>query len=384
MDKNQVKQSGLPLCKLAGFEVRLDWSWIILAVLVSWTLAVGYFPVTFPGSNTATYWAMGIIGAIGLFLSIVLHELCHSLVGRYYGIPIKGITLFIFGGVAEMHGMPPNPKVEFLMSVVGPLFSIGLGILCYFLFQLGSYHDWPIIINGVIYYLSIINIAVGLFNLLPGFPLDGGRVFRSILWWYSGDVKWATSVASKGGVGLGFAMIVFGILLFIQGAYIAGFWMFLLGFFLQHISKVSYEDLLIREIFHHEHIKKFVKTPPISVQPHMTIQELVDNYFYHYYHKLYPVVEKGELVGCISFYEIGQVDKDQWPTRQVGQVMRQCTPDIVIDAETEVTEVLNIMTTQQLGRLIVTDHGKLYGMVTLKDMMNIIAIRMSLEEGNRH
>ncbi|VVC75548.1 Putative zinc metalloprotease Rip3 [Aquicella siphonis] len=378
MPTNSTHRTGLHLFKLAGFEVKLDWSWLFLAILITWSLSAGYFPSSFPGLAPHTYWIMGIIGALGLFLSIILHELCHSLVGRHYGIPIEGITLFIFGGVAEMREMPPNPKAEFLMAAAGPLFSLVTGILLYYLFQFGAASNWPITMTGILRYLSLINIAVGIFNLLPGFPLDGGRILRSLLWWWKNDLKRATAIACQSGAALGFGMILFGILLLIQGIYISGLWMFLLGFFLQHISKMSYQDLLIREVFSGDPVRKYAKTRLVIVPPDITIQELVDHYFYRYYHKLYPVVENDELEGYISFNEIREIEKSEWTRLKVRQVMRKCGPDRVIDADTEVSKALQIITAQNQGRLIVTEHGKLYGIITLKDLLDIMTIRTGL------
>lgn len=377
-----MHKSGLRIFSLFGFEVKLDWSWLFLAILVVWTLAAGYFPMHFPNLDKNTYWIMGIIGAIGLFLSIILHELSHSLVGRHYGVRIVGITLFIFGGISEMRDDPSSPKVELLMSIAGPLLSIVLGIVFYIFAGIGIYAKWPISMIGVVSYLSMINFVIGIFNLLPGFPLDGGRIFRSILWWWKRDLKWATQIACRAGAGLGFAMILFAIFLFIQGAFISGIWMFLLGFFLQHISRMSYQDLLIKNIFRGEHIKKYTKTNPITVDQDITLQNLADNYFYKYYHKLYPVVENGKLVGCISSNELKQIEKEKWPTLRVAQVMRKCSPDIAIDAETDVLKTLQIMTTERISRIIVTDHGELYGIITLKDLIDILTMRLSFEEKN--
>lgn len=379
MSNNNVYKSGLHLFNLFGFEVRLDWSWLFLAVLICWTLATGYYPANFPNLPPNTYWIMGIIGTLGLFLSIIFHELCHSLVGRYYGISFTGITLFIFGGIAEMRDAPQNPKIELLMSIAGPLFSLIFGLVLYFLYHIGYSSHWPLEINGVISYLSMINIAVGIFNLIPGFPLDGGRVFRSILWWWTGDLKWATLIACRGGIVLSMAMIFFGVLLFLQGAFISGLWMFLLGFFLQHLSKVSYQDLMIRETFHGECIRNYVKTTPVTVQSNITLQDLVDNYFCKYYHKLYPVIKNGLLVGCISFTEIRQVPKDKWPDLQVEQVMPQNYSDIVVDANADMIQVLQKMQSQKITRMMVTDHGELYGVIALKDIMDIILMKLSLK-----
>jgi len=379
MNKNGVSASGIHLFSLFGFEVRLDWTWIFLAILITWTLATGYYPANFPDLSHNTYWIMGVIGTFGLFLSIIFHELCHSLVGRHYGISFLGITLFIFGGIAQMRDSPANPKTEFLMSIAGPLFSLIFGLALYLLFLLGVNNQWPVPINGVINYLSMINIAVGIFNLITGFPLDGGRIFRSILWWWTGDLKWATQVASQGGVILGMTMIFFGIFLFIQDAFIAGLWMFLLGFFLQHLSKTSYQDMMIREAFHGEQIRNYVKTNPITVNSNITIQELVDNYFYKYYYKLYPVLENGHLVACISLNEISQIPKEKWPLLHVKDVMLNNYLDLTVDADTEIMQLIQLMHSQRLSRMIVTDNGELYGVISLKDIMDIVLMKLRLK-----
>ncbi|RDI42058.1 site-2 protease family protein [Aquicella lusitana] len=381
MKPHSMEKSGLYLFSLFGFEVRLDWSWFFLAILVAWSLSVSYFPFNYPDLDTSTYWTMGIIGAIGLFLSIIFHELCHSLVGRHYGLPIAGIKLFIFGGVAEMREMPPSPKAEFMMAIAGPAFSIVIGILLYILFRAGTLANWPDEANGIIRYLGLINIIVGIFNLLPAFPLDGGRVLRSFLWWWKDDLRWATQVAARAGAGFGFGMILFGLLLVIQGAFISGLWMFLLGFFLQYLSKTSYQELLIRELFGNESIRKYVKTDPVAVNANITLQALVDDYFYKYYHKLYPVMEDEKLVGSISFNDIKQTQKEKWPSLRVREIMQTCPSENVIDADTKVIRVLQLMSAQNNGRLIVTKAGKLYGIITLKDLMSVIFIRMNLEIG---
>lgn len=374
------QKAGLHLFNLVGFEVRLDLSWFVLAFLVCWTLAVGYFPFYFPELSTAAYWMMGIAGAIGLFLSIVLHELCHSLVGRYYGIPIGGITLFIFGGIAHMNDMPPTPKSEFFMAIVGPLFSIALAFALFSLLHLSTYFNWQSPIIGVIQYLAVINLVVGIFNLLPAFPLDGGRVFRSLLWWWKDDVKWATAIACTGGKVFGFLLMGFGVVQFLLGALIAGLWMFVLGFFIERISKMSYKELLIRQMFRDEPVKKYAKKNLVTARPDMSIADLMEHFFYRYYHTFYPVVESGRLLGCISLENIKGTDRAQWSSLQVRQLMQDCVDDRTVDAETKITKVLQTMSSQSIPRMLVTEHGKLYGMITLKDMMDVISLHIALEE----
>ncbi|KTD21725.1 site-2 protease family protein [Legionella londiniensis] len=381
MDKKKPSaEAGIHLFKMLGFEVRMDWSWLFLALLVTWTLAVGYFPAQLPDLQASTYWLMGLLGTLGLFFSIILHELCHSLVGRAYGIPMDGITLFIFGGIAHMRDMPSSPKSEFLMAVVGPLFSLGLAAFFFSLIQIGEELNWYQPLLAVITYLAAVNLVVGMFNLLPGFPLDGGRVFRSILWWWKGDLIWATNIACKGGVVLGYSLIIFGIMHFFLGALISGVWLFLLGFFIERLSRSSYEQVLIKQIFNNETIEKYAKTNPVTVTEPLTLAELMNNYFYRYYHKLYPVVQDDKLTGYISLKEIKEINQDNWRTITVGEVMQRCPSDIVIEADTTVIQALQMMYAQNISRMIVTKNGRLYGILTLKDMMNVVSIRMTLEQ----
>src|SRR4030042_3666580 len=191
------------LFKLLGFEVRIDASWIVIAVLVTWSLAQGAFPSWYPNLAPETYWIMGVVGALGLFVSIVAHEFCHSLVARKFGMSMKGITLFIFGGVAEMGDEPPTAKAEFWMAVVGPLSSLFIGGVCYLIYLGGRQGGWPLPVYGVIYYLAYINALLAIFNLIPAFPLDGGRILRSMLVGIKGNLRWGARHRSAIGAGFG-------------------------------------------------------------------------------------------------------------------------------------------------------------------------------------
>src|SRR4030067_3422695 len=200
------------LFKLLGFQVRIDLSWLILVVLLTWSLAHGYFPFQYKNLPNAIYWWMGAAGTVGLFVSIIFHELCHSLVARRFGLPMRGITLFIFGGVAEMDEEPPSAKAEFLMAVAGPISSVLLGGIFYAMYLFTYKTGWPILVFAVLNYLAILNWLLAGFNLLPAYPLDGGRVLRSALWEWKKNIRWATRIASQIGAGFGIALIVFGVL----------------------------------------------------------------------------------------------------------------------------------------------------------------------------
>ncbi len=235
---------GIKLFKLFGFEVRLDWSWLIIAGLLTWSLAEGVFPSFFPGLTPAAYWWMGAAGTVGLFVSIVLHELGHSVVARRFGIPMRSITLFIFGGVAEMEEHPPSAKAEFFMAIAGPAVAVVLAGLFLGLTFLGRFWVWPRPVAGVLDYLGWVNVLLLAFNLVPAFPLDGGRVFRSALWAWRKNLLWATRVAS--GLGSLFAVLLmgWGVFSFVTGSFVGGVWYFIIGLFILNASRMSYRQVL--------------------------------------------------------------------------------------------------------------------------------------------
>ncbi|HUJ88781.1 MAG TPA: site-2 protease family protein [Syntrophorhabdales bacterium] len=368
----------ITLFKLLGFTVRADVSWLVLAFLITWSLAVGVFPLYYKGLSQQAYWWMGVFGALGLFGSIVFHEMCHSLVARKYGLPIKGITLFIFGGVAEMEDEPQNPKTEFLMAAAGPASSVLLALIFHALSTVTK-GTWPIVVNGVISYLGWINGTLAIFNLLPAFPLDGGRVLRSALWSYKGDLNWATRVASRIGSGFGFGMIFLGILSLLRGNFIGGVWWFVIGMFLRNASQMSYQQLVLRKSLEGVRVARFMKRDPITVSLSTSIEELVKNYIYHYHFKMYPVVEGTHLKGVVTIRRVKQIPPEEWPARTVGEIAEECTTDNTIGPEADATKALEQMNRMGVSRLLVVDHGKLVGIITLKDMLTFLSLRVDLQ-----
>jgi Zn-dependent protease len=212
----------LKLFNLFGFSVKVDVSWIVIAVLVAWSLSVGFFPQRIESLSSRTYWLMGIVGALGLFASIIFHEMCHSLVARQFGLQMKGITLFIFGGVAEMEEEPPSAKAEFVMAIAGPISSIILATGFYAVYFIGGRGLWPQPINAIFGYLGMINGVLAVFNMVPAFPLDGGRMLRAALWHWKSNIKWATRIASYTGSGFGMFLIIMGVLNVLGGNFVGG------------------------------------------------------------------------------------------------------------------------------------------------------------------
>lgn len=368
------------LFKLFGFEVKIDLSWLILAVLITWTLAQGWFPHTYKNFPTMTYWWMGAAGALGLFASIVFHELSHSLVARKYGIPMRGITLFIFGGVAEMTQEPPSAKSEFMMAIAGPIASIVLGLGFYGIDALFKDAGFSEPVHGVIQYLGFINLVLAGFNLVPAFPLDGGRVLRSALWGWKNNLRWATRIASRIGSGFGIFLIVLGVFTFIKGNFIGGVWWFLIGMFLRGASQMSYQQLLVRRALEGESIARFMNQNPVTVPPSLFLDKLVEDYIYKYHHKMFPVTDGSALKGCVKMSRVKEIPKEQWGQRKVEEITEVCSENNSISADTDAVKALSAIKRSGNSRLMVVENNHLIGIVSLKDLLNFLALKMDLEE----
>jgi len=371
----------IKLFKLLGFEVRIDWSWIIIAILIAWSLSKGLFPSYYKNLSTQTYWWMGIIGALGLFLSIIAHEFSHSLVARKYGLPMKGITLFIFGGVAEMDEEPASAKVEFLMAIVGPLSSIIIALIFYGIHAIGKQSGLAEPINGVVGYLAMINAILAGFNLLPAFPLDGGRVLRSILWGAKKNLRWATYISSRIGSGFGILLIVLGVIHVFRGDFIGGMWWFLIGMFLQSAAKMSYQQLLTRKALEGEPIRRFMKTDPVTVSPSVSLEQLVEDYVYKYHFKMFPVVEDTDrLLGCVTTKQVKEIPRQDWGRKTVGEVASQCSSENTIEPQADAMQAISIMNRTGNSRLMVVEGGHLVGIIALKDLLELLSLKVELED----
>jgi Zn-dependent protease len=371
----------IPLFKLAGFQIGLDWSWFILAVLITWTLASGVFPYYFPGLAPAAYLSMGVIAALGLFGSIVLHELGHALVARRFGLPIRRITLFIFGGVAEMEAEPERPAVEFWVAIAGPIVSFLVALGCWLLLQGAGGAGAGLPVLGVLGYLATINIILAVFNLVPAFPLDGGRILRAILWYWKGSLRWATRVSSTIGGAFGILLIVLGVYRVLIGDFIGGMWWFLIGLFVRFAAQMSYQQVLMREALRGVPVRRIMTANPTTVPSGITIAQLIDDYVYRHHRSMFPVADNGRLVGCVSMHDIKRLPRERWSSTTVTEIMQPCTEATAISPEMDAMEALRLMSRSGNSRMLVTEGERLVGIVTLRDLMNFLNVKLNLEEG---
>jgi len=323
---------------------------------------------------------MGLAGTVGLFISIIFHELSHSLIARHCGISMRGITLFIFGGVAEMDDDPPGPKVEFFTAIAGPASSALFGGILFLILFVGKGQSWPVTATGVLSYMAWLNIVLSVFNLIPAFPLDGGRVLRSALWTWKKDLRWATSIASQVGSGLGLALMIVSVVSFFMGNIVGGLWWLMIGFFVRMAAQRSYQQLIARSIFHAEKVKDIMVKDPVVVPRSITLAEFVRDYVYKYHFHMYPVSSFGRLSGCISVNQAATIPRDEWTEHTVGAVALPCNEETTIGPEDSADKALAVMNRTGNSRLLVVEGENLLGIIALKDMLKLLSLKMELND----
>ncbi len=371
-----------------GIPLKINLSWFLILALVVWSLAQGYFPhmAGLEGQelSTLTYWLLGVVGAAGLFVSLIAHELSHSIVARTTGMPVSGITLFIFGGVSELEEEPPTAGAEFFMAVVGPISSVCIGAVflvawAVLAFRMNFGGGWVALLR----YLWTINFLLAAFNSLPAFPLDGGRVLRSLLWGYTHDLQKSTRIAST--VGSTFAMILMvgGVLLAFQGVLISGIWLIFIGLFLRRAAMSAMQDTVLRLHLTGERVGRFMTENPVTVSPDLNLETFVDEYVLHYHFTHFPVVnEDGELVGIVRARDPKQVDSDRWPELHVSDVMEEPDPARIIAPNAEAVEALSRLRGEERKRLIVVEGRRPVGIVSLRDLVDFLALKIDLNPRN--
>lgn len=367
------------LLRLFGFEIRFELTWLIVLALIIWSLSAGYFPEVYRDLPQITYFWMAVIGAIGLAASIVIHELSHSLVARAYGMSIKGITLFALGGAAELEDEPPTPRAEFFMAVAGPAMSIVLAIVFWLLSGLLAAAGVATPLVAVIGYLAMINVILALFNLMPAFPLDGGRMLRAVLWGWRGDMRWATRIAANIGGAFGVALILLGILNAFSGNLVGGMWFALIGLFVRAAAAGSYQQLVTKQVLGHIPVASAMTKQVVSAPADATIADLVDDYFLGRNLKLVPVTAGGRPVGLVDVRAAKAVPRGEWERRQIADIMTPLSPENTIRIDAGAGEALHHMQQTGQNRLLVMDGAALAGILSLTDIMRVVSVQLEFE-----
>jgi len=365
--------------KIAGIEIDINWSWIVILVLLTVSLATGWFPQLYPGWSTATSWIISLISALLLFVSVLLHELAHSLVARRSGLKVKNITLFIFGGVSNIEQEPKSPGVEFWMALVGPLTSLFIGAVCFLL--LLPLRGTRSQLEGILFYLAVSNILLGLFNLIPAFPLDGGRVLRAIVWKITGSLQTATRAASLSGQVFAYLFILGGLWLIFAGNVLDGVWIGFIGWFLLSAAQSANAQGMLQSTLRGVTVAEVMNPAPPTVPATISLQELVDEYFLPHALRYALVMQDDRLAGMITLSDIRHVPREQWGSTPVGRAMVPVERLHVVTPQQNLNDVLPLMAGRDVNQLPVVQNGVPVGVVSRDGVMRYLEVRRSLGQG---
>jgi Zn-dependent protease/predicted transcriptional regulator len=389
---------GVPIGKAFGISLRLHWSWFIIFVLVTWALAANYFPVTYPNWTLSTKIIAGIITSLLFFGSVLAHELMHSIVAIREGMHIDAITLFILGGVSQMTEEPKNAKDEFRMAIAGPGTSLIIGAILILIFiTLGGKLTWATFIGvnatipgtsgfaaqffgAIALWLGYINLALGVFNLIPGYPLDGGRVLRSLIWWSSGKVQNATRIAATIGRVIGYLFILGGIYFIFTGLWFNGIWLALIGWFLESAASGSYRQMIIQDMLRGHSASEIMSTDCYIVAPDLTVEKLVNENIMVSGRRCFPVVSDGRVQGMITLRDIQKVPQQQWRYKLVRDAMTVIDKIKAIKPDEDLSTVMNTLSQNDVNQLPVIENNNIIGMVARENIINFINIRAQLNK----
>ena len=368
------------LITLFDIPVDINYTWFIILGLVVMTLAQGYFPETNPDLPVLAHWLMAAVAALLLFASLLAHEFSHSIVAMRNRLPIHGITLFVFGGVAHLEKEPPTPLIEFKMAAAGPAMSFSLAIIFFALTQGMNDLAFPTSLISICNYLFIINLMVGIFNLIPGFPLDGGRILRAAIWAYTKNLRRATGIASAFGKGFAFFLMAAGFLNLFTGSVISGIWFIFIGFFLQEAADVSYRQVLMNKYLTGVKVGDIMTRNIVTVPAEIKLDQLLDHYFFRFRFASFPVIEEDKLIGLITLHDLKEVEREKWVSVSAKEVMIPLQESLVIDKNSEVTEALTKMATGGFGRLLVVEDHKLIGILSQRDITRLFEFKSKVED----
>ncbi|OGK97929.1 MAG: hypothetical protein A3I14_02825 [Candidatus Rokubacteria bacterium RIFCSPLOWO2_02_FULL_73_56] len=360
------------LFRVVGIPVRVHASWLVIFGLIAWSLSVGYFPQVLPDVPVAAHWVGGAAAALLLFVSVFLHELSHALVARRAGLGVSAITLHVFGGVSQLEDEPGSPGVEFLIAIVGPLTSFlvaGVAALA------SSVTGARPLATAILQYLVLVNVVVGVFNLVPGFPLDGGRVLRAILWKVRGDLQAATQAASRAGVAVAFVLIALGVLRGLTGEFLGGLWFVLIGLFLRQAAAGSYQQLVLRRALSPLAVRDVMTREVFAVGPDLPLARVADDFFWPHHVSSFPVVEGRRVIGIVSIHQLGDIPQARWAETPVRQVMRALDDSLAAAPGDSLWTAFEKLSGNGLGRLAVVEDGALAGYLSLKDVVHVLGIR---------
>lgn len=369
-----MKSQGIPLGKIFNIPVNVDYSWFLIFILLTWSLAISYYPTEFPQWSTTLYWILGAITTIMLFVSVLLHELGHSIVALRYKIPVRNITLFIFGGVAQITSEPPTAMSEFWIAIAGPAVSFLLaGIFALLEFVVTSLTP----LFALMKYLAYINGTLGLFNLIPGFPLDGGRVFRAIVWGTSGDFRKATRIASGVGRVIAYLFILVGVYFIFSGNFAGGIWIAFIGWFLESAAQSQVQQLAVRDLLAGRKVYQAMSQNYTIISPTITLQSLADTHILGEGRRFFIVQDEYDMRGILTLQTIREIPRERWPSTTAEQAVIRAGDMQWVRPDSELWDALERMDQNGVNQLPVIQDNQIAGLLTRE---NVISFLRTLQE----
>lgn len=374
-------EATIKLARIRGIEVGLHYSWFIVFIAFTLLLAEGQYPNLYPDWSRAEYFIVAIASVLLLFLSVLLHEFGHSIVAQQRGVPVRSITLFIFGGIAGLTRDTDDSGDEFLIAIAGPAVSLLLaGIFGGLWLAFNSVSEQ---VGALLGYLAYINFALVVFNMIPGFPLDGGRVLRAIVWRATNDMRRATRIAASVGTGVGLLFVFGGILLVVSGALLNGLWIIVIGWFLQNAADQSRQAVEQEHAFRDVRVGDLMNPAPVIVGPEVTLAELAEEYILRRNARGLPVVENGSMIGLVTVTDLKEIPRDQWASTTVREVMTANDQLHTIAPDDTITEALQLMSEHEFHQLPVVSNGRLVGILTRFELIRYMQTRQEIEAGLR-
>lgn len=359
---------------ILGFQIKVDPSWLLIAMLVVWTLSSGYFPERVPGLGGGDYFGLGVVAAFAFFAGLILHELAHSLVARHFGLRVGGITLFVFGGVAELDEEPANARSEFWIAIAGPAMSLVLAGICWLVGESLKNAGVSAPTQAVLEYLALINLILAVFNLLPAFPLDGGRVLRAALWQRSGDVIGATRRASLVSELLAYVIMTLGLLALFSGNTASGLWQVLIGMFLLSAARSTYQQLVMKTALGGRTVNSMMTRTIIRAGPEDSLADVVDKLMLPNAQSFIPVSEGEHLLGYVDTALIRRIDRENWDSTHVNDIFIASDGTNTVPPDLPANALLRRIAETGRRKFLVAENQRLLGVITLSDLLSYLAV----------